>query len=219
VTDLDLADAAELDRLLHQASEANTTHVLRSMVDGTDVDQTAIDTIAAHCSVDHVATLTFPAIVDDVSSYLLKHRWRCLRVVPSGIVRERLAHRYDLEHQLLEVSIIRASTHNAAGVEIFCLPLTAATKHVADRERQDYHERHTALMVNTPDNDLLDELRFLVTDKLAMSPDGGGHNPHEDQKSNGRSVLYFRHPAGSRLELTCIGNFTPVVARHLDSAL
>ncbi|MGW2373909.1 hypothetical protein [Kitasatospora sp. NPDC001683] len=218
MTVLDPADAVELDRLLRQAAEADVPGVLRGMTDGADMEQAAIDTIAAHCRVDHVATLVFPAAVDDVHTHLLGCQWRTTSEVPSVVVRRRLAHRYGLDDELLDVSIIRAFAHDTAGVEVFCLPPTVATKHVVECERRLHQERHTALMVDTPSRSLLSELRSLLTGQLAMRPDGGGHNPHENQEAGGRSVLYFQPPVGNRLELTCIGDFTPVVAQHLDGA-
>ncbi|MGW1178683.1 hypothetical protein ACWD4P_33760 [Kitasatospora sp. NPDC002543] len=216
------ADAAELDRLLRWAGEADVPGVLGAprvppgTTGGAETGRAAIDTVAAHCRVDHVATLVFPATVVEAEAYLLRRRWTPTSTVPSVVVRRRLADRYGLDHRQLDVSIVHASAPGAAGVELFCLPPTAAARPVLDGERRWHRERHTALLVEAPSERLLDELRSLLTGPLAMRADGGGHNPHEGPESGGRTVLYFRPATGSRLELTCRGDFTPVVARHLD---
>ncbi|WP_316519947.1 hypothetical protein [Kitasatospora brasiliensis] len=210
------ADAAELDGLLRRAADTDVPRVLRVLAGGPDIDGEAVGTIAAHCRVDHVATLVFPAAVDDVRTYLLGRGWSPAPSVPSVVVRRRLADRYGLGQELLDVTIVHAFSPDSAGAEVFCLPPTSATEPVVDGERRHHWERHTALMVDAPSERLLDDLRSLLTAAAAMRPDGGGYNPHEDPEAGGRTVLYFRSPAGSRLELTCAGDFTPVVARHLE---
>ncbi|MEU9406705.1 methyltransferase [Streptomyces sp. NPDC048281] len=170
---------------------------------------------------DHIALLVFPDAVDDVSTFLQKRQVEVADPIESVVVRSRLAQRYGVNEQSLEVTILygRLPEPAQAGVEVFILPSESAVAAHSDmpaRERATEAERHEAWLV---DGASLAEVRRVCLDRLGMIPDGGGFNPHEGKSSGGRTVLYFHlptHLAGEprRLELKSDGHWPDVLAAH-----
>ncbi|MEY9876270.1 hypothetical protein ABH931_005780 [Streptacidiphilus sp. MAP12-33] len=211
---LNAADSAELERLVQQAARGGRD-VLLQQLDSPGTDPDAVAELAIHCAFDHVATLVFPRTVDEVRDCLTAWGWACAPAVPSVVVRGRLAARYPLRVEDLDVWILHARKDRHPNLEVFCLPTTRLVDIVAARERREGNERHLALLVRTPAPETLDRLAHLMVGRLGMVPDGGGYNPHEDRGAGGRTVLYFRHPLRGRLEVTCAGEFSDALDRHL----
>jgi hypothetical protein len=209
---LDAEEAAELEWLVRQAVRSEIAGLVGQMC-GPGADLVAGAELAACCTFDHIATLVFPRHLAEVHTCLAAMGWRTTAPVPSVVVRQRLADRYGMSEGDLEVQIIRATKDGQPGLEVFCLPTTQAIEQVIAGERQHHNERHWALFVDRPDQALLERLAELLVGKLSMLPDGGGHNPHEERRAGGQTVLYFKYPSG-RLELTCAGNFPGVLDRH-----
>ena len=188
--------------------------------------------LAERTRFDHVAILVFPGRFDDVGELLRSAGWKVREPIPSFVVRQRLAERYSVSPDKLDVKIIRGSRHVDADVrqevEIFALERSqaeAAASEMITAERARETESHIALCVRRPSAEALDKLRNVCQRGLSMTADGGGYNPHDYAESGGRSVLYFRLPAAparsvrpryQRLELTCAGHHPDVIAAHLS---
>ncbi|MFE6848912.1 hypothetical protein [Streptomyces sp. NPDC057686] len=212
--ELNSADATELEQLAQRASQDCVEGLLEQMnVPCADLE--AVAELAARCTFDHVAALVFPRTLDEVRARLAAWGWTCAPAIPSVVVRGRLAQRHGLRAEDLDVWIIRARKEGQPDLEVFCLLSSPALAKVAVLERAQDHERHLALRVNQPDLASLEHLTRVLGQNLAILPDGGGHNPHEDREAGGRTVLYFRHPHRGRVELTCSGAFPNLLDRHL----
>lgn len=213
-------DAQEANRLVDAVRETRQLTVERVLneVVGSELNKDAVVTIAAGCSFDHVAILLFPDKIAHVVDMLGEHGFDVTDPIRSVIVRERIALRHGIVENQLDLSILHASialdSDTTGQIEIFCLPRMQATEEMINRERIKNEEKHFALKVITPSDAKLRALRSVLVMDLAMYPDGGGYNPHDDADAGGRSVLYFLAPGGGRLELTCAGNFPDIIAMH-----
>jgi hypothetical protein len=214
---LKIDDQRELTRLVRDAVRGQAMNSFLARLKQ-DHDHFAVEELFARCSFDHCASLVFPDSFSDVQEYLVQLGLQVSDPVPSTVVRRRLTQRYNVQEEDLDVRIIRAvaitSRGDPSALEIFCLPSSPAVQPIEDQERMQYNERHLALLIREPGDASIGHLRTILIERLLMTPDGGGYNPH-DAASGGRSVLYFRSPTGHRLELTCTGNFSRQVARHL----
>ncbi|MBD0692931.1 methyltransferase [Streptomyces sp. CBMA123] len=138
---------------------------------------------------------------------------------PSVVVRGRLARRHGRTEADLDVSILRPPVPGPGGertVEVFALtvPPGSDLADLAAHERAHDHEAHLAFEVTDPDPLALRGLCALLA-RHGATPDGGGHNPHEDS-----TVLYFTAPTGARtgyrrVELHAHGDHRAVLADHL----
>ncbi|EQD83469.1 methyltransferase [Saccharopolyspora erythraea] len=191
-------------------------------VAGEFANEEDVHELASEAAFNHVATLVFPDSVDDVRSFLAESGFDTSATVASTVVRNRLARRYGVPEESLEVSIILASSRSDAqvGVEVFAVPRSCAERAapgmVADERAHDWESHLAWVLTGDPER-----ARRICTEKMAMVPDGGGYNPHQDVESGGRSVLYFRAPVReglpARFELTCAGHYPDVLAAHIRS--
>lgn len=171
---------------------------------------------------DHVAALVFPDSVTDVRDFLAEAGFETGPSVPSRVVRTRLAERHRVSDDVLDVTIVHASPIAGTGgdLEIFVLPLDSAERvapGLVERERAREEESHTGWLVA---DGQLERTRRACRNLLGMEPDGGGYNPHDDPGTGGRSVVYFKAPAGDkghcpRFELTARGHHAEVLAAHM----
>ncbi|MFC5662611.1 methyltransferase [Kitasatospora misakiensis] len=188
------------------------------------LDDRQLHTLTGHLEFAHAALLVFPpdrpSLYADLAACGLTVDTPPL---PSSVVRGRLAARHRRDAAGLDVSILRPEVRGADGtrraVEVFALtvPPGSDLRAVAAHERAHQHEAHLAFEVLRPEPLLLRGLCALLADRGA-TPDGGGHNPHE----NG-TVLYFTAPAASRagyrrVELYAPGDHRDVLATHLAAA-
>ncbi|WP_236725339.1 acetylserotonin O-methyltransferase [Amycolatopsis orientalis] len=158
----------------------------------------------------------------DVHGFLAESGFEAGPCVPSRVVRSRLAARHSVPEDELSVTIVHASPIAGTGgnLEIFILPCGAAERGapgLIERERAREEEAHTGWLVAEGQ---LERTRLTCRNLLGMEPDGGGHNPHDDPGTGGRSVMYFKAPAGNkeripRFELTARGRHPEVLAAHL----
>ncbi|MFB7601186.1 methyltransferase, partial [Streptomyces sp. NPDC056160] len=174
-------------------------------------------------SFDHIATLVFPGSVEDVRMFLARAGFEVGLPIPSVVVRDRLARRYGVPEEALDVSIVHGHPRSAdrGGVEVFVLPQAIADRvhlGIVARERATEAEAHVAWTVRS---ESLEQVWRNCREKLGMTPDGGGYNPNDDAAAGGRTVLYFKAPrrisdAGRihRVELTCAGNHPDVLSAH-----
>jgi hypothetical protein len=147
-------------------------------------------------------------------------------LVPSVVVKRRLALRYCLE-AALDVWITHAPVTGCPArdleLELFLVdghgPSIAAA---AADEQERNRESHFALEGTGTPAEMWGTWKTLV-DAGALLPDGGGYNPHENSAGGGRTVLYFRAPPPcrladspwpARLELVMSGHHAALLARH-----
>jgi hypothetical protein len=186
----------------------------------------ATENVSEHLTFDHIATLVFPDTVQDVQAFLSGVGVDVGPPVTSVVVRGRLARRYGVPEQDLDVTIAHGYLPGAdrVGIEVFVLPRAIADRvhhGIIARERRTEAESHSAWAVNS---DGLAEVWRTCRERLRMLPDGGGYNPLEDEAAGGRTVLYFKVPpeisgAGRvrRVELACAGHQSYVLAAHRAS--
>ncbi len=124
-------DSARLRRLIDDVQaftmESTFTEVSQQFADRWDADE-----VQRILVFDHAAILVFPDGDDDVAELLRQAGFEVSPPVPSVVVRQRLADRYRVPDNILDVSIIRGSMQHASGgirgVEVFALPRTSAEK-------------------------------------------------------------------------------------------
>ena len=218
---LDPQSLQTLTRVVDEVIDTSTVQKLAALAGpGTGPDDTAA--VAQECSLDHVAVSLFPDDVDDVADWLRSKGFKVDAPVASVVVRERLARRYDLREEDLDVSILHGTVQlpsgGQRGVEVFCVPRHQAPAEMTEREERERNEDHVAFKVGNPNPAVLAGLRSLLLDRFSMRPDGGGYNSFDDAAAGGRSVLYFSTADGRRIELTCAGHFAKVIDTHRRSS-
>lgn len=219
--------------MLDQLSLRNLTCVVDEVLGGGTVKQLAalagpgagpdnISAVADECFFDHGSVLLFPDDTSDVAACLRSRGFDVTGPVASVVVRERLAQRYGLREDDLDVSILHGTIRLASGVrrgvEVFCVPRKGAPAAMMAREERERNESHVAFKVGNPAPAALNRLRSILLDRFSMRPDGGGYNPFDDAAAGGRTVLYFSTVGGRRMELTCAGHFAEVIDAHRGSA-
>ncbi|QKW18351.1 hypothetical protein HUT16_04075 [Kitasatospora sp. NA04385] len=179
---------------------------------------------AQHCTFDHCGLLLFPRTLESGLRRLEELGLSPMPVVPSTVVRRRLAERYGLDPADCEVHITRLRLGLPTGrrhtaVEIFLLPRDgrAYSPRLEEAEVAAGYEQHTAFVVARPSTALLTRLVASWRTEAGLLTEGGGHNPHEGGP-DGSTVMYFvrehAHPGPRRrFELHCPGDLTPFIDR------
>jgi hypothetical protein len=223
---LDPGDVRRLRRTVALAAQGGFHRALRWMVPGSGHDEALAD-LERTCAVGHAGVLVFPDTVDALLAALRELGSTPGRLLPSTVVRARLARRYLLAPDDLPVSIVhaRGKVPGDWEIEVFLIErgLPGLPDDLIRRERAEESETHLALDVLRPSGSELARLAGLF-DSLGLRPDGGGFNPYESADKGGRSVLYFSAspdtippvPGIHRLELTCVGHHPDVITSHLD---
>lgn len=193
------------------------------LFDGPVVRRAAAEPLLArHCCFDHIALLIFPSEHENVLTVLDGLGAAPGPVTASYVVRDRLARRYGLAVDRLDVRLVHAripgSPDPGRGIEVFSLPHPGLlTEMAVCDERSQEHEKHVAFTVPAPSDYLLRELSHVLV-RLGMLPDGGGYNPCESPESGGVTVLYFAG-VGERLELKFLGSMPGILRRHLAGSV
>ncbi|MET8759552.1 methyltransferase [Lentzea sp. NPDC004782] len=217
---LDHHDVQRLHATFDVAERAATEEFLTTVFDEEFTDKTKI-------IFDHAAVLVFPDHVDDVVEFCTAAGYEVAEPFPSMVVRGRLARRYGVTEQDLDVMIVRArpQSRGCGGVEIFVLPRRFATAHsrLVAKERATEAESHLGWFV---DADSVEAVWRCCLQYFGMRPDGGGYNPVENSAEDGRTVLYFQHDDGAsvaaharRMELTADGHHAAVLAAHQSATV
>jgi len=179
--------------------------------------------VTKHCRFSHAAVLIYSCHPADARRELADSGLRIGPMTPSSVVRERLARRYKLPAEHIEIGILRApvgvdSDSVQREIEIFLVanPPGGDLARVAVKERDAQAESHIAFEVYSPDEVIVRGLHTIFTTRGGMECDGGGYNPYEDA-----TVLYFRHAGPTRLrlgrlELSVRGHFAEVLRSHWE---
>jgi hypothetical protein len=181
--------------------------------------------VARMCGFIHAGLLIFP---DNVAAAVAELPGLGIMpgpLLPSVVVRGRLAERHAFMDPP-DVSITHAAIPGCPGrdIELFLVSGNdPAIAGVARDEREFNREAHFALQGRDSPEEMSRIWEILVG-QGDLLPDGGGHNPHENPASDGRTVLYFRRqlPAGqwpSLLELSVDGCQAGLLAHHERAAM
>lgn len=183
------------------------------------------DFLDVTCQFAHVGLLIFPSSVAAGAEYLDDQGLAPGPLIPSVVVRERLARRYQIEPEHYDLTVTRLKIpmspfgNPRPVVEVFMLgrDSLAFAEQIVLSERRFGFEDHIALSVRRPTPEILDDL-FEVLTQNGFLWEGGGHNPHEGPQ--GLTIFYFVAAADDlgavprRLELHAAGNFRSVLDCH-----
>jgi hypothetical protein len=181
--------------------------------------------ITRTCSFIHAGLLIFPAELTAAIAELPGLGATPGPLVPSVVVRDRLAARC-APAAGPEVWITHAVVTRASGrdLELFLVSGSEPTlARVADDERVSNQETHFALE-GTGSRAEMSQVWEILVEAGELVPDGGGYNPHENPASGGRTVLYFRGPDQAtfpwppRMELVLNGHHAELLATHERTA-
>lgn len=215
LADNDMSRTRNIDRMVKEFS--NQELFIRMLGEKTDAEVSKkLSTLSAFV---HGALLVFPDHVDDVVSTLNHLGYEAGEVVPSVVVKARIAQRYGLNTDAFQVHIIHgaktASNGERREIEVFILTTPSVSESIAWEERTFENETHFAVKVRTEDGYTLTEVSDLIYSETEFRRDGGGYNPFEDIPNGGTTLMYFVRPAQSeedkffrRIEVQCAGNYS-----------
>ncbi|MFC1416699.1 hypothetical protein [Streptacidiphilus cavernicola] len=183
--------AAAVDRAARLDPDTGTAAVLGALLPPAELRE-----LAGLCVYDHSALLLFPPDHDALLVALADLGLSAGALVPSVVVKQRLAERHGPALAGADVRITHASVPGRGGaagsvVEIFSCPAAQAGPDVRAAERRAETEQHTALRVVSTAPDALDRAVSLLVDRAGFCPDGGGYNPHEQRAAGGTTVRYL----------------------------
>ena len=213
---LDGADRLRIRRLASFVRAQHTASLLTMLAPRLDPAQQAA--ITGTCSFIHAGLLIFPAALTAAIAELPGLGVTPGPLVPSVVVRQRLATR-SAPAAGPQVWITHAAVTGAPGRDLELFLATGTGPALAEDERAGNHESHFALQgTGTPAQ--MSQVWQTLTGPGRLIPDGGGYNPHENPASGGRTVLYFQAPHQSaspwplRMELALDGHHTQLLAAH-----
>ncbi|MFI1583561.1 methyltransferase [Embleya sp. NPDC020630] len=217
-------DADRIRALIDHVCGHGAADILRAALPP-GVPDAVVDMVSRHCRFDHAALLVFPERLGDLLDRLPHWGLRTTEVVPSTVVRNRIAERLGLRAESVDVHIVRCSLPGdgvaaceGRNLELFAVaPVPGADfARLRAEERVRNGETHFAFRVVEPTPVTLLDLHDLLVSRDEVLRDGGGFNPHEDT-----FVLYFRstgEPASDRwprrLEILATGSYPEVLRRH-----
>lgn len=222
-------DARRIETVCRALRSYSTEGLLTELLDGVDRADELVVLIAKYCVFDHAALLVIVDDVDEMLADLPGHGVRPSAVVPSVIVKARLARRYGIAPELLDVRLTHARLDVTASMsrtlEVFILRRTDdVPAALVQRERVEELERHFAMRLSAPDQVVIQGLRTVLREHGGFAWDGGGYNPHDDAAAGGTSVLYFLRlvPDGAggtrrrRLEIKFAGDFSKITNANVE---
>lgn len=220
--DVDYQRLLDVTRFVRHAS---TDNLLSEILPGSQAAAVR-RVVAARCDFAHYALLVFPETVEGVLDLLRALGFQPYDLLPSVVVRQRLAHRYGLDPDRVKVWLTHGAVTSRDSVrgeiEVFMVPRgSGLSADMVSAERRYEFEQHFALTVRDADVAVLEWLRVVLRDTGGFLWDGGGHNPHEDPDGGGRTVFYFAKPVGAepdvrlcRLELKIAGDFSGLIGKY-----
>jgi hypothetical protein len=170
------------------------------------------------CFFTHAGLLVFPAEITAAVGELPGLGVRPGPLVPSVVVRQRLAERC-APAAGPQVWITHAVVAEASGRDLELFLVCGSEPSLAADERAFNHESHFALE-GTGTSAEMSAVWDVLVGAGELMPDGCGYNPHENSARGGRTVLYFRGPEQAtgpwppRMELVMNGHHAQLLARH-----
>jgi hypothetical protein len=218
-TGLDGADQAVVDEALLLVRDAHIDSILADLAPRLTTGQRA--SVAAHCVLSHTAVLVFPASLDEAIADLRAQGPAVSGAVPDVVVLERLARRYRMPVDALDVAAVHVfvaaldGSMRRAVLHVLEVPPGSPLAAIAHAERADRAESRIVLDIAMPEAVIVAGLRAFLSGEGGLVADGGAYDPVED-----RTVLCFRNPgpAQHRLEIRARGHWDAVLAEHLPVA-
>lgn len=216
---LDEADRLRIRRLASFVRAQETASLLTMLAPRLEPAQRAV--ITRTCTFIHAGLLIFPAELTAAIAELPGLGVTPGPLVPSVVVRDRLAERC-VPAAGPEVLITHAVVTRASGrdLELFLASGSEpALARIAEDERASNQESHFALE-GTGSRAEMFQVWETLTRAGELVPEGCGYNPHEHPASGGRTVLYFRAPDQAtfpwppRMELALDGHHAQLLAVH-----
>jgi hypothetical protein len=214
------ADRLRIRQLASFVRAQHTASLLTMLAPHLDPAQQAA--ITRTCSFIHAGLLIFPAELTAALAELPGLGLTPGPLVPSVVVRQRLANRSQTA-AAPQVWITHATVTRAPGRDLELFLATGTDPALAEDERARNHQSHFALQgTGTPAQ--MSQVWETLTGPGRLIPDGGGYNPHENPASGGRTVLYFQAPHQPavpwppRMELALDGHHPPLLAIHQHTA-
>jgi hypothetical protein len=216
---LDEADRLRIRQLASFVRAQETASLLTVLAPRLEPAQRAA--ITRTCSFIHAGLLIFPAELAAAVAELPGLGVTPGPLVPSVVVRERLAARCPPAAGA-QVWITHAEVPGARGrdLELFLAPRSEPTlATIAEDERASNQESHFALK-GTGSRAEMYQVWEILAEAGKLLPEGGGYNPHENPASGGRTVLYFRSPHHAaipwppRMELVLDGHHAQLLTLH-----
>jgi hypothetical protein len=213
---LDEADRLRIRQLASFVRAQHTASLLTMLAPRLHPAQHAA--ITRTCSFIHAGLLIFPAALTAAVAELPGLGLTPGPLLPSVVVRQRLARRSGLAAGP-EVWITHAAVTRAPGRDLELFLATGTDPALAGDERARNHESHFALE-GTGTRAQMSQVWQTLAGPGRLIPDGGGYNPHENPASGGRTVLYFQAPHQlaspwpPRLELALHGHHAQLLEIH-----
>ena len=217
---LDEADRLRIRQLASFVRAQQTTSLLTLLAPRLDPAQH--EAVARTCSFIHAGLLIFPAELTAAVAELPALGLTPGPLLPSVVVRQRLASRCGPAAGP-EVWITHAAVTAARGRDLELFLATGTDPSLAEDERASNQESHFALH-GTGSPTQMSQVWEILTGPGRLIPDGGGYNPHENAASGGRTVLYFQAPDQAtlpwppRTELALDGHHARLLATHQQTA-
>lgn len=220
---LDEADRLRIRQLASFVRAQDTASLLTILAPRLEPAQRAA--ITRTCSFIHAGLLIFPAELTAAVAELPSLGATPGPLVPSVVVRQRLAQRC-APAATPQVWITHAMVTRASGgnLELFLAPGNEpALARITEDERASNQESHFALE-GTGSQAEVSQVWQTLAGPGELAPDGGGYNPHENPASGGRTVLYFRAPDQAtfpwppRMELALDGHHAQLLAIHQQTS-
>jgi hypothetical protein len=180
--------------------------------------------VTLSCRFTHAGLLIFPADAAGALAELPALGVLPGPLVPSVVVRSRLAQRYSLPAEPTVWITHATAIGSPRELELFLVcGDDEVIAEIAQEERTFNRESHFALD-GTGSPEAMSGVWEILVSAGELLPDGGGYNPHENPAGGGRTVLYFRgteqgvSPWPPRMELVIDGHHADLLARHRRSA-
>lgn len=217
---LDAADADRLARTVQLARHYRRQRPQDLLASSHQAGAEDVRTVDAHCSFAHVGLLLFPTSVANGVEQLTAAGLAPEPVIPSVVVRRRLAERHGIDPRRADIGVTRLRGVDGVPVVelfLFARDSPALTGEVIATERRYGFEEHIALLIKRPNLSVVEELFDVLVRGHSFVWEGGGYNPHEGL--DGSTIFYFiaaSAPASSprRFELHALGDFRQVLGRH-----
>ena len=190
-------DEERIKAVVQMVKETPTIELLRSLLPP-DCPETIVRDLEKKMTFLHGGLLVFPSSFFEIQQLLTTLGMTIVFLIPSVIVRRRLAQRYQLAEELLDIQIVESSWEREDGelakLELFVLlhATPGLTETIRETERIQEYENHVAFVLHDPSSYL--SLRACFN-RYGFSDDGGGINPWDNAR---KTIRYLVHPMTKR---------------------
>ena len=190
-------DEERIRTMVQMVKETDTSELLRSLLPP-ECPESIVRDLEKKMTFLHGGLLVFPSSFFETQQVLTKLGMTIVFLVPSVIVRRRLAQRYQLAEELLDIQIVESSWEREDGelakLELFVLlhATPGLTETMRETERMQEYENHVAFVLHDPSSYLSLRACFKM---YGFIDDGGGVNPWDNAR---KTIRYLVHPMTKR---------------------